>query len=571
MAFRGVLPARTTQGQYQNRQDYNYNTVYPYGLPLPSTSQIDSLFRGQMNSAVKTADPFLKKVYDNKVQNEFDNLFYPTQLNDQISRLASECRNTDLDTLILKQDKNRSIRCGWLYKPASSTNIPTPRLSQGYLGIRDGPFKFIQPPPAEDAEWFWNLEEAREKILTARCAAMKNCESVGTDMFKSCGYCTGIGQGVPVNAQGRPLYPKNVRTNCSNGSIITNANQCPRETASQQIVGPDGLTEDGKEPDVCALRNGKFSRDCVMSIITTSGCDEGGSLYKTVEQSTNDNDYIEPLRSTTAFRMYNERSPNKLYMNVTTSTKASLENEIQGLATMADDPKYGSESGLGAASRDLCLRQGDINAWDPCNEIPISAKPPYDLNCLQRNFRKLGGQPAGNKYPTEKLKVELYDKMPTYGDVQNYWAGIQERSRSNKYSVQNEAMKELYGINLARTSATVAKVTMGFGDVGDIGYPHISYWLGGNLLFINVNALNNSINKEADNKLNADALFLNVKKGIRYTGIVTNSAGKKVDFDIQDAISINNSAGNRYAIAFRTNRQIKDELDNPSRISVIIF
>jgi hypothetical protein len=446
MAFRGVLPARTTQGQFQNRQDYNYNTVYPYGLPLPQNSVLDPLIRGQMNSAVKTADPFLKKVYNDKVQNEFENLFYPTQLNDQISKLASDCRNTNLDTLILNQDKNRSIRCGWLYTPASNTNIPTPKISQGHLGIRDGPFKFLQPPP-ENAEWFWNLEEAREKILTARCAAMKNCESVGTDMFKSCGYCTGIGQGVPVNAQGRPLYPKNIRTNCANGSIIVNSSQCPREQVSQQVIGPDGLTEDGQDPDVCTPRDGKFTRDCIMSIITNSGCEEGGSLYKTVEQSTNDNDYIDPLRSSTAFRIYNERSPNKLYMNVATSTKASLENEIQGLATVADDPKYNRESGLGASSRDLCLRKGDINAWDPCTEIPLSAKPPYDLNCLQRNFRRLGGQPAGKKYPSDTNKNQLYDKMPTYGDVRNYWNKLLELTKSNSYSVQRQAMIDFLGID----------------------------------------------------------------------------------------------------------------------------
>jgi len=591
MAFRG-LPTRTIHGEFQNAQDYNYNTVYPYGLPLPPNSGIDKLLRNQMNDSVKTADPFLKKMYDNPVQNAFDNLFYPTQLSEIISKSAQECRTADLDNLILNQDNNRNIRCGWLYIPASNSKIPNPRLSQGHLGIRNGPFTFVEPKPEENAEWFWNLEEAREKILTARCSAMTNCESVGGDNFKSCGYCTGIGQGVPVNDKGESLYPRNPRLNCSNGKIIMNTAQCPKEiqgqpiigedgkpvigpdgqpVIAQPIIGPDGLTIDGKVPDICALRDGKFSKECILDIISSGGCQEGGSIYKAVEQSLNNDDYIDSLRSSTAFRLYNERNSNKLFMNFNTSSRAELEIEIQNLAATADNPKYTRESALGASSRDLCLRQGDINAWDPCLEIPSNARPPFDLNCLQRNFRKLGGQPAGKKYPTQILKIELYDRMPTYGDVQNYWSQILEKTRSNVYSVQNTAMIDLYGISLrpAKPIASSVKFIVGFGDVGDVKFRGIPFGLNDDILYINNDVLNNSTNKESMVLLTSDLLVQNINRGTKYSGRVANSAGKEGEFNILNASFLYYNFAK--VVEFKTDKNIKKELDNPKRISVTIF
>lgn len=449
MAFRGVLPARTVQGQFMNSQDYKFNTVLPYGLPLPSSSVMDPALLAKTHSAVRTNDPFLQKLHDTKVHSEIQNLFYKTQINDQIDQMAANCIRTDIDTLIANQDRDRSIRCGWLYQPPTNNNIPTPRVSQGYLGMTNGPFKFIQPSPQPEAEWIWNLEEAKEKILTARCSALKSCENVGSDNFRQCGFCTGIGQGVPVNSRGQPLYPKKFRSNCSNGRIIMNVNQCPRDpiTSPTQEIGLDGLTADGRAPDICTPINGKLSKDCVLKVITDTGCRERGSLYKTVDTSTNLSDYIDTLRSSSAFRLYNENNSKKLYMNLGTMTKAQLESEIQNLVIAADQNRGRPETALGAATADLCYESGSINNWDQCQEISDTATPPFDLVCLQNNFRRMGGQPKGRKYPTESTKIQIYDRMAKYGDVRNYWRQLQAMTKSTTYSTQRQAMLDFYGID----------------------------------------------------------------------------------------------------------------------------
>ena len=457
MAFRGVLPANTQVGQFQNSQDYQYNTVQKLGYPLPPGASADYGIMSQTNAAVNTADPYLGEMNMNRTQSEFQNLFYSTKFSDDLETAFKNCQKTGIDNLIINQDNSRVVRCGWLYKPPINNNIPVPQFSQGALGITSGPFPYsaaykttTDQEASKGSEWFWSLEKAKKRILTDRCQALQHCEDVGSQNFQSCGYCTGIGQGVPVNKYGVPLYPADNRLACSNGYIISDAGSCPKPPAPQP-VGPDGRMANGQLPDVCTPVDGKLSRECVLGLITRNGCQAAGSLYQAVQNSTNPNDYIDTLRGSVAFQTYNTKSAKQgtkqLSINLGTASLADLNGQFQQLSIQANNTSIPKNSGMSASSRDMCLKQGSIGDYDPCMEIPDSATPPYDLACLQRNFERVGGQPAGRKYPSIANKFTLYDNMSNYGKVREYWNKILANTKSNDYSVQKGAMLDMYGIN----------------------------------------------------------------------------------------------------------------------------
>jgi hypothetical protein len=66
---------------------------------------------------------------------------------------------------------------------------------------------------------------------------------------------------------------------------------------------------------------------------------------------------------------------------------------------------------------------------------------PYDLTCLQNNFRRLGDQPAGLSYPTSITIGSIYNKMNNYGEIRDYWKKLINETKTKSYTVQKKAMK----------------------------------------------------------------------------------------------------------------------------------
>lgn len=548
MALRGILPATTTQGEFFNKQEYKFNTIQPYGLPLPKGTINDPTFMNEAGKAVRTTDPYLGKLRDSRTLTDFQNLFYTSQLSDDIQRQAEFCRKATIDELIASQDKDRSIRCGWLYTPsADPVNVTTPKVSQGYLGIPEGPFRFIEPPPPE-AQWFWNLEDARKKILTDRCKGLRNCDNTGSDRYKSCGYCTGTAQGVPIDGRGRPLYPSDARLNCSNGRIVSTASQCPR-----QVVIPDAVP--GETPkDICSAFDGRLSKECILDVISKSGCANTGALYLAIEKNTNPSDYLDLLRSAQSLKVYNERASQKLNTDIFRqgqATRNMVVNEIQQLATtQAMNP---GGTGLGLAARDLCTTRGVIDEWDPCSEIADFATPPYDLNCLQTNFRKLGGQPAGRKYPTDETKANLYDKMANYGQVREYWQKLINNTKSTLYSTQRSALVDLYGIDplaeIVRPPAPILKTPMY--NIGDVGMPPGFIGIGSEVVLISTQLVQNpSANTQENSKLGNIMKDVNGRLGKSYNLTIETNNGRKIEYKITSVVN-QTSSGNTFFYGFR--------------------
>jgi hypothetical protein len=168
--------------------------------------------------------------------------------------------------------------------------------------------------------------------------------------------------------------------------------------------------------------------------------------------------------------------------------------------------------------------------------------------------------------------------MNNYGEIRNYWKKLINETKSKSYTVQKKAMKEFYGIDLnidsndsSSANRNIGRIIIGESPVGDIGYPHIVYGLSKDLLFIRLASIDDSINKEIDPYLNSNILFKLVNRGRKYRAKVKNNKGKEANVQFSEALSIENHLGQRYALAFRVDKNLLTELNNPDVISVTIF
>jgi hypothetical protein len=357
------------------------------------------------------------------------------------------CQVSTIDQLLTTQDPSSRLRCGWVYS-SPSAGQPTPRLSQGALGTINGPTR----PPNNGVyeKWFWNLEDAKKQILIDRCKALKDCKDVGSPRFAGCGFCPTLGQGIPVDSTGRPLYPDSQLTSCGK-PVITRGGECP--TAPPPVTG--GTT------DLCVPIGGRMPYGCLQSIITKNGCSpEGAMVVALSDSSRTGTDYVSELGKLQSMDIYNKVSEVPLNLDTfrqgTEAGLVAMATEIKGLANTATSKP--SNSKLGAAARDLCVRKGAMSEFDFCSELVDTTPPPFSAECLAKEFLKAGGQLTGTKFPWPGKKEAIYDVLPNWKAVKDYIQGLvakakgvegfqdmYSKTRAN-YTQQAQALMELRGI-----------------------------------------------------------------------------------------------------------------------------
>lgn len=438
------------QNSFIQSQSQLYNSIlpsqapFPQGSPyvLPPNAAVKTVPSG-VNSAVNTADPYIKTYEKNSILDNLASLWQPIQIPDGAKLAQDFCVGASLDTLLQTQNTNAAVRCGWLYTPGN--NGATPQVSQGFYGVQQGPFPVFNPP--KGATWYWDVAAAKKQVLTDRCKTLNSCSNVSNQQYQGCGFCTTTQQGIPVDANGKPLYTDDMRLACSGGQIITQSTNCP----SQAVVGPtttvtysDGTTR--TVPNICNAMNGRLSKDCILGLVEKGGCQAGGALYTALSSSTNPTNYADLLPQYNPTQIFNQYAiPNlntSAFSGATTDQDAIL-GEVANLRIYLAAPE---NSPLGAAARDLCVVQGSIDNYNPCPNIPDNATPPWDLNCLQSNFRSQGGQAAGNIYPSLTNINTIYGQFPNYAAIKKYWAGVKANTQSTDYYTQRQAMADFYGL-----------------------------------------------------------------------------------------------------------------------------
>ncbi len=444
----GIFRSRETE--YTNAQRINFHDSAGKEILINKGLRL-----GGINDALKQADMYLPTSPDRDYSvyfREDDNAFQEQDIN--LCRGAIHPRN-------LSRQPRATIGCGWWYVD----NATSP--STGALGRVREPIDVSLSQTHPGGRWIWNLDEAAKLEDIKKCKRVRSCDAINADGIRGeCGFCHEKGYAVPIDGAGNPKYPESDEGSCGETVVLT-ADQCT--TAQQEIVDAvtaDANTEyeyddDGNVIDTITEQvvevanlcdpdsNGKLSRDCLISLAKSVGMGEGGAIIKMIRSrsppSNIDKYAIDLLTKNLAITI-----PDAVLGDggVTRDTASSTYSRIvQGITTGSFEMVREAAKWLaiGTTSFDICgFRDRDVG--------------PFPLECLQREFRKAGCQPAGRSAPSEENESE-YDSY-TFGQLKQYFKGIYDRMKSTTKSAQQDAaIADCLGVSFSRQIAPPCEET----------------------------------------------------------------------------------------------------------------
>ena len=96
--------------------------------------------------------------------------------------------------------------------------------------------------------------------------------------------------------------------------------------------------------------------------------------------------------------------------------------------------------------RILFLQEDAIKGFDFCDDLADATVAPYNPECLQKLFLKIGGEKTGTIYPTELITTTYYNVFTTWGKVRNHLSQLIADIKSKDLKKRAFALKSLYGI-----------------------------------------------------------------------------------------------------------------------------
>lgn len=404
------------------------------GLPTAGTTTPKQILQN-VSSGLGTWDPSTRQTStrDIDLAEYATSIDVATSLNTQ----NNTCKVASLDSLMNTQNANDRVRCGWIYKRGGTNGVPA--VSQGALGTMTGP---VATFPAPQGTWYWSLDDAKKAMEVDKCAALTNCSQVGSPQFKGCAFSKTRGIGIPVDEQGNVKYFRDPKASAPPSSLVRSPGGCPPPPA----VG-SAAYEYQRTRDVCTpLPNGQLSRDCMLQQITVGGCKPDGSLYIALQTGASPNNYAATLQPMTAFKKYQEAAKKPLLDNVIRDGRTTTEIALGNFKDLAQQTIRREETALSYAARDLCLKKGTMDQFDFCTELKDATRGPFLLECLQKEFRRQGGQPAGTLYPSNNPNGIDWNGLGTWGQVKARIASMAALTKSSNEAIQRTAMTQFYGI-----------------------------------------------------------------------------------------------------------------------------
>lgn len=402
------------QTNYNQSQSYRYNTLLPRIIPTdssyPAPNGFEQAIRGVDVRTGVPVDPVPQA----------GRLFQPANM---LASQSSACDVASIDQLIASKDPANPIGCAWMYTPPI-TGSPIPQLAKGVLGTANGPVNMNDLPSYK--QYYWDLAQAKKQMLLDKCKSLKTCSDTGNSVYGAdCGYCTDLGQGIPINANGNSLYTDSPLSYCSPASLIAPGNvaNCP--------APPPGATP--SQAPCTVDSNGRLSSICLETLLVQSGCSNQGSLYQALSSGATPSDYFATARALPSMQLYNKTANPALNLATLSQGQLATAAALQEFQQVASNTKQPPTSALGASARDLCLQAGAINSYNFCQDLPLTTPPPFDSNlkCLQSYFLQAGGTPAGRMYPSTANLSYYNTNFRTLGDVINYFKGLKAQSMAS--------------------------------------------------------------------------------------------------------------------------------------------
>jgi hypothetical protein len=345
--------------------------------------------------------PNMASVPDKVLAAAGGNLLETTKTNKDLQEYsAAKCRSyTGIEGIrqLQKDAADRSYYdsgCGWIYKPSEGLN---PVINRGALGSAQGPS--LGKHGQEDnvsggAKWYWDLKKAEKDISIGICNNVTKCEQLSRlgKYADICGFCKTTGAIIPVkkNAIGSGFvarYNDSIH-GCKSADIVTAA----KGTCAPKAEGFASLND----LDNC---ESPLSRDCVILSARMAGCSDKGTLIKALSQG-GEGDYDKQLLNTPSFATYMTSASPGITKAVLKDGSASIDTALADFGNLMGNTQSSNKK-LSAASRDLCLRQGEFDAYDFCSELsPSTVIDQTNISCAQKLWKQNGGTQASKEYPT---------------------------------------------------------------------------------------------------------------------------------------------------------------------------
>jgi hypothetical protein len=427
---KGTIPQDPLAAGTKMIQNYYANT-----MPNAVYSKDPSM---PLSDMTRTADPLLTGT-DPVLKDEW---VLAGLSGDLLSRRQAECEAAGsgdqfdhLNSLANGYDKKSRARCGWIY------NNSKPSDGRGAFGTIDGAFNSTVA-----GTWTWNLEKAREKYHTAICKEVKNCEDLDAPMYKGrCGWCSKSGKAVPI-ASGQVAYPYGPLTACPGASLVTSSGSCPKPPPPVPGVTPSPANQRSPAQACDPLPNGNLPRDCLILKARQAGCSDSGTMIDAMKRGS-DMNYFDSLSQAASYILYQQRASVGLDDTALSKGKITIGQALTEFKRVNDQAASNLEGGIQFAARDLCYKSGTMATFDFCTEILDSTLGPFSLECLQKEFLRMGGQKTGTMFPGPS-NLSTWNSQNKWMDVKRTIGKIAEGVRSTDRAIQEEAMIQFYGIPL---------------------------------------------------------------------------------------------------------------------------
>ena len=414
-----------------NQRDYFWNK---FNRGLVYNSGLD----GEMKDGVARLMEQPDVMFTNKTAKTDIFKYFTKDPSPGIAKAEAECSSQSQPSLLPQRGPEDRTGCGWWY--IDDDNKP----SRGARGADTGPFDEEFNKKFPGGKWTWDLVLAQKLEDAKLCRKIKSCD-VADLVPGKCGYCLSTSTGIPIDSFGRAKYPTDQRLNCGE-KAITRGSDCPKPEPPPTIVKPDGtVVIPPPPPAICDPVGGRLTRECLIMLAQGAGCTDDGGLLNVLKGDSmgyykGNGDNAMKFRKANTILLEDCKIP--FVSAYYGDGICDREGALQYYARLSRAVSSGATTRCRAASGFLVRG----TPFDPCDYDPTQSGP-FELYCLQRNFREAGCQPAGSEYPTQQNK-SFYDVV-TYQKSKDYMKQLHRDMLENpSVAVQNSATKKCLGVDI---------------------------------------------------------------------------------------------------------------------------
>lgn len=362
--------------------------------------------------------------------------------------------------------------CGWWF--VEDPTVP----STAAFGTPDGPDQSAAQGRLLDQHpggvWMWDMAEAEKLEDMKRCRMIRTCGFIQDEnLGVKCAYCPDLGYAVPVEGSTqppKPKYPQEAAATCGEDVLVTDPQKCPAPKFVPRLVGIDyeydlnGNVVDSVDTnarlayekggvvlkDVCEPVNGTgfVSRDCLKSMAASAGCVEGGAMMRLLDSGPRAINEVDRV----ALDVLEKKGAlviQRAFWNaaVRREEAANIFNKLYTLS-MAPTSK---ENMIVKDAAAWMQRGGDFDVCQYKETDENTAESPFRIECIQREFRKVGCQTTGAAYPQHPSQYFTQSMATIKTQFRDLYDAMQPKN-AESVQAQDDAVRKCLGIQVTRES-----------------------------------------------------------------------------------------------------------------------